>query len=146
MSLAMTRAEREAFVADTHVAVLSVADEGRAPLTIPVWYRYAPGGRIRFATGGGSRKAALIRKAGRVSLCVQTEVPPYQYVTVEGRAAILAGADVEPDTREMALRYLGPQVGEAYLALTAEERAGSVLVEVTPERWLSADFRKMTMA
>src|SRR5689334_10260684 len=73
MILTMTRAEREAFLADTHVAIISVAADGRGPLAVPVWYGYEPGGVVRVVTGGTSRKAALIRAAGRVSLCVQSE-------------------------------------------------------------------------
>jgi hypothetical protein len=84
MSLSMSRAEREAFLAETRVAVVSVAEEGRGPLTVPVWHIYEPGAQVRFVTGGLSRKAHLIRKAPRLSLCVQTETPPYRYVSVEG--------------------------------------------------------------
>ena len=29
-----------------------------------------------------------------------------------------------------------------YLAMTAEEREGAVLVEMTPERWLTVDYAK----
>jgi nitroimidazol reductase NimA-like FMN-containing flavoprotein (pyridoxamine 5'-phosphate oxidase superfamily) len=51
MSLAMTPEEREAFRADVHVGIISIADEGRGPLTVPIWYAYEPGGELR------SRKA-----------------------------------------------------------------------------------------
>ncbi|HYY06855.1 MAG TPA: pyridoxamine 5'-phosphate oxidase family protein [Candidatus Limnocylindria bacterium] len=141
MSLAMTRAERETFLADTHVAVVSIADGARAPLAVPVWYTYEPGGDLRFVTGGASRKARLIRKAGRVSVCVQTETPPYRYVSIEGPATIGA-PDHERDVRPTALRYLGPQMGEVYLRATAAEHAGAVLVTVKPERWLTVDYGK----
>jgi len=143
MSLAMSRTEREAFLAETHVAIVAIPDDGRAPLTVPVWYQYTPGGEVRFATGGESRKARLLRRAGRASLCVQTETPPYLYVSVEG-AVTLDRVDFERDIREMALRYLGPQVGEGYLAATYPNRAteAEVLVRLRPERWWSADFRK----
>jgi nitroimidazol reductase NimA-like FMN-containing flavoprotein (pyridoxamine 5'-phosphate oxidase superfamily) len=59
----MTPAEREAFLADVHVAVVTVAD-GRGPLAIPLWYDCQPGGEIILVTDGNSRKAQLIRKAG----------------------------------------------------------------------------------
>ena len=55
MSLTMSKAEREAFLAETHVAVISVVDGSRGPLTVPVWYAYEPGRDLRFVTGGGSR-------------------------------------------------------------------------------------------
>jgi hypothetical protein len=142
MSLAMSRAECEAFLAETHVAIVSIAEEGRAPLAVPVWYRYEPGGDVRFATGAASRKARLLKRAGRATLCVQTETPPYIYVTVEG-ATTFDKVDFERDTREMALRYLGPKMGEAYLAATYPSGVTSeVLVRFRPERWGSADFRK----
>ena len=39
MSLAMTPAEPEAFLAEAHVAVVTVADDdGRGPLAIRLWY------------------------------------------------------------------------------------------------------------
>ncbi len=93
-------------------------------------------------TGGGSKKAQLIRRAGRLSLCVQTETPPYCYVSVEGPVTI-GVPDFERDIRELAHRYLGEQMGEMYLQLTAGERAGNILVCLQPERWLSVDYSKM---
>jgi PPOX class probable F420-dependent enzyme len=141
MTLAMTRPEREAFLAETHIAVVSIANGERGPLSVPVWYAYTPGGTLRFVTGDESRKARLIRATGRVSLCVQTETPPYRYVSVEGSATISA-PDHERDVRAIALRYLGPQMGEVYLQRTAAEHAGSVLVTVKPTRWITVDYGK----
>ena len=142
MSLAMSKPEREAFLAGLHVGVISVAADGRAPLTVPILYSYAPGGVVRFVTGSGSKKAALIRKAGRLSLCVQTETAPYQYVSIEGTATI-GHPDFERDIRAMAYRYLGEQMGEMYLQRTANERVNTILVSVKPERWLTVDYTKM---
>jgi nitroimidazol reductase NimA-like FMN-containing flavoprotein (pyridoxamine 5'-phosphate oxidase superfamily) len=142
MSLAMSKAEREAFLAETRVAIVSIAEPGRGPLTVPLWYAYEPGGVVRFVTGGASKKAGLIRKAGRLSLCVQAEAPPYKYVSVEGPARIEA-PDFERDMRAMAYRYLGEQMGEWYLQTTASEQANSILVTMTPERWLTVDYAKM---
>ena len=142
MSLAMSKTEREAFLAETRPAIISINEPGRGPLTVPIWYSYVPGGDVRMITGGSSKKAALLRAAGRASLCAQTETPPYQYVSVEGPVAIGA-PDFERDVRSMALRYLGQQMGEMYLAMTADERRNSILVTLTPERWLTVDYRKM---
>ncbi len=141
MSLNMSKAEREAFLTGVHVAVVSVEDPGHGPLSIPVWYRYEPGGDVFFTTGASSRKAALIREAGRVSLCVQTETAPYQYVTVEGPAT-LESPDSDRDVRAIAVRYLGEQGGAAYLKSTGAGGEGSVLVRLHPERWLTVDYGK----
>ena len=143
MSLAMSRAEREAFLADVHVGIVSISEEVRGPLSVPVWYHYTPGGELRFATGDTSRKRRLIERAGRASLCAQTETAPYCYVSVEGPAQ-LDRLDFERDVREMALRYLGPRMGEAYLRATYPKGSSSeILVRLRPERWHSADFRKL---
>lgn len=141
MSLAMSKPEREAFLADTHVAVMNVADGERGPLSVPVWYRYTPGGEVRIVTGGQSRKARLLRDGGRASLCVQTESLPYRYVTVEGPVRIDV-PDVDRDIRDVAIRYLGAQLGESYLAATAAENAVAIVLALRPERWWSADFSK----
>ncbi len=56
MSLAMTKQEREAFLADLHVGVISIEEPGRGPLTVPIWYDYQPGGELWIITDRGSRK------------------------------------------------------------------------------------------
>ena len=145
MSLAMSKAQRDAFLRETHVAVISIAEHGRGPLSLRVWYRYEPGGAVYFTTAGSSKKVALIRESGRLSLCVQTETPPYQYVSIEGSAEVVGEPDFERDVRQVALRYLGQEMGELYLQMTAPDResAPSVLVRLTPERWLTVDYNKM---
>jgi len=42
----------------------------------------------------------------------------------------------------MAVRYLGADMAEMYLGMTADERVDSVLVELTPKRWLTVDYAK----
>ena len=81
MSLIMTKEEREAFLADVHVGIISISEEGRGPFTVPIWYAYDSGEDLRIMTGRESRKGRLLTRAGRFSLCVQTESPPYKYVS-----------------------------------------------------------------
>lgn len=69
--MALSRTEREQFLAEPHVAALAVnaGEKGdRAPLAVPIWYQYVPGGDIWIMTGRDSRKADLIRAAGRFTL------------------------------------------------------------------------------
>ena len=145
MGYAMTRGECETFLAGVHVGVLAVAEPDRGPLAVPVWYAYKPGGVVRIVTGDASLKARLLRAAGRMSLCVQTETAPYQYVSVEGPISFTT-PDYERDVRGIAVRYLGPEMAEAYLAMTADERSRmvEVLLEMRPARWRSVDYGKMT--
>jgi uncharacterized protein len=142
MSLSMTRSEREAFLAGVHIGVLSVAAEG-PPLSAPVWYSYEPGGLISFVTGGDSQKAQRLRAAGEATLCVQSEKIPYRYVTIECRVAELVDVADPEERRALAQRYLGPEVGDQYIADTAGREVDSVTVRLTPERWLSVDYGKL---
>ena len=143
-SLAMSRAEREAFLAAVRVGVISIADDGRGPLSVPIWYGYEPGGELWIVTDRESRKGKLLLKADRFSLCVQTETPPYQYVSVEGRIVTLERAELERHTRVLAHRYLGVEGGDAYIKATgaSDESEGSIVVTMRPERWLTVDYRK----
>jgi len=142
MSLTMTTVEREAFLSDAHVGILGVDDPGRAPLTVPVWYTYAPGGAVSVITGGHSVKAQRLRAAGRFSLCAQTETPPYRYVSVEGPITAVENTVDADERRAIAHRYLGAEFGDLYLAATAQEAAESVVFRMAPERWRTTDFGK----
>jgi PPOX class probable F420-dependent enzyme len=142
MSLAMSRTEREAFPSDVHVAVLSVHQDGRGPIAVPVWYSYQPGGTVNVITGAASRKARLIAATGRFSLCVQSEAPPYRYVSVEGPATVTVAAVDPVERRDLAYRYLGQDFGDMYLQTSARRDRGSVVIRMVPDAWLSTDFAK----
>ena len=144
MSLSMTKDEREAFLAGLHVGVISIPEPGRGPLTVPIWYAYEPGGELWVITDRTSRKGRLLAAQPRISLCAQSEAPPYQYVSVEGAVVAIEPADPERHARPMAHRYLGKDLGDQYVAATAAEReaGGAVVVRVRPERWLTVDYRK----
>lgn len=135
---AFTETERQKFLAGLHVGVLSVAADGRPPASIPIWYDYIPGGDIRINTGASSRKAKLIEQAGTVTLVVQREELPYQYVVVEG-TVVDTTKPTPLDVREaIAIRYLGEEGGRAFVR--SLEGGDSVLFTVRPDRWLTADF------
>lgn len=89
-------------------------------------------------TGASSRKARLIERAGTVTLVVQREEPPYQYVVVEG--TIIETTKPAPlDVAEaVAIRYLGEEGGRAFVR--SMEGVEEVLFTIRPDRWLSADF------
>jgi hypothetical protein len=144
MSLAMTKQERERFLADLHVGIISISEAARGPLAVPVWYAYDPADGVRLVTGRHSRKGQLLAQAGRFSLCVQTETRPYRYVSVEGPVVSTEVADLERDLRPLARRYLGPDMGDRYveMARRSPEHADSMLVRMRPERWLTVDYAK----
>jgi nitroimidazol reductase NimA-like FMN-containing flavoprotein (pyridoxamine 5'-phosphate oxidase superfamily) len=139
----MTKQEREDFLADLHVGIISVTDEGRAPLTVPIWYSYAPDGEVRVVTGRTTRKAQLLGRAGRFSLCVQTETWPYKYVSVEGPIVAIEPANLERDRRPLARRYFGVRAGDQYIERTRAGAEENMLVRMRPVRWLTVDYGKV---
>jgi nitroimidazol reductase NimA-like FMN-containing flavoprotein (pyridoxamine 5'-phosphate oxidase superfamily) len=141
MSLKMSKAEREAFLADLHVGVISIAEKDRGPLTAPIWYGYEPGGELWILTDRSSRKGRLLKEAGRFSLVAQTETPPYKYVSVEGPVTSIEKSDLERDARPMAHRYLGQEFGDGYIEATRGE-GDNILVKMRPQRWLTTDYSK----
>ena len=132
----MKKTQREAFLADVHVGVVTVARDGAPPLAAPVWYSYAPGGDVIFVFETTSEKVKLFEAAGQASLCVQNETMPYQYVTVEG-PAVVGDTDDEVE-RSLAHRYLGPEIGDLYLGAVAE--TVSRVARITPSRWRTVDY------
>lgn len=139
----MTSAERQAYLADLHVGVIGVERPGRAPLTVPIWYTYEPGGEVLVSSLAGSLKARLITAAGRFSITAQDETYPYRYVTAEGSLTSIETADTAT-MRAIAVRYLGERGGQAFVESFAKDHpeAESLLFRMRPERWLSVDYSK----
>ena len=95
-------------------------------------------------TGKGTRKARLMDRAGVVTLVVQREEPPYQYVAVEG-TVVEATCPAPADMLEAsAIRYLGEERGRAHLRIMEGSadawRENLVMYTIRPDRWISADF------
>lgn len=139
----MTQAEREAFLAEPYVGILSVtAEPGRAPLTTPIWYEYQPGGLVKVITSPNARKTRLIQEAGRFALCSQVaEGQDYRYVSVEGPVTEIRPASKQ-ERFDIAERYLGDAATD-YVNSTEESVADSVAISMRPERWNTFDFGGM---
>jgi hypothetical protein len=138
--MALSVAEREQFLAEPHIGALSVAERpDRAPLTIPIWYQYTPGGELWVRTSPGSRKKKAIDAAERFSLMAQRTAPTVRYVSVEGPVT-----RTEPDSperaREMAARYLPEEKVDGYLEFERTQIGAHVVVFLRPEHWLSLDM------
>jgi len=144
VSYAMTREEREAFLAEVHVGVIGIERPGRAPLALPIWYTYEPGADLWIMIEIGSLKERLLKRAERFTLCVQNETPPYKFVSVEGPIVSMRPSDKERDERNMATRYLGPELGDHYIAATKADPTNrpGVIVTMRPEKWITSDFAK----
>jgi Pyridoxamine 5'-phosphate oxidase len=141
--MALSKSEREEFLAQPHIAALSVnAGDNRGPLTVPIWYGYTPGADPWVLTGAESRKHRLIEAAGFFSLMVERVQPTVRYVAVDGPVS-----RIEPGTDdqlvEITRRYLPPGQVDAYLDYARNELGESVAIYLQPEHWLSADLGEL---
>lgn len=132
----MSKEEREAFLEGVHVAILAIDEPGRGPLALPVWYQWVDG-TIEISMEGGSRKAELLRAAGRATVVVQQEELPYRYVSVQGPVEVVPR---EGDESGLAIRYLGEQLGRAYVE--GSNTVDPVIARLTPETWRTFDYGK----
>ena len=132
--------DRELFLAEPHIAALSVsAGPERGPLTVPMWYQYTPGGEAWVLTESTSRKAGLIAAAGRFTLMVERVAPTIRYVSIEGPVTRTIPA-TDALELEMTERYLPPDKVAAYLAFAKANFAEQIVIYLRPERWLSQDL------
>jgi PPOX class probable F420-dependent enzyme len=134
----MTVDAREAFLAQPHrIATIALTRPDRAPLAVPVWYGYEPGGDVRVWIDRGTLKERLLRSSGRLTVSVHTDQLPYRYVTVEGPVT-WNEAPTPEDGLSIAARYFEPTLAERYVRQALGPT--SVIIHVRPEHWLSADL------
>lgn len=138
--MALSVEERERFLAEPHIGALSVVEgPARAPLTIPIWYQYTPGGELWVRTGPDSRKARAIEAAGRFALMVQRTDPTVRYVSVEGPVTGIVPDD-DASAREMAARCLPQDKVDGFVEYERTHLGEQVIIRMRPEHWLSADL------
>ncbi|EST18630.1 pyridoxamine 5'-phosphate oxidase family protein [Streptomyces niveus] len=139
--MALNIEERQQFLAEPHIAAIAI-DSGspeRAPLVVPIWYQYTPGGDIWILTGAGSRKDKLIKAAGRFTLLVERITPTVRYVSVEGPVTDRT-AGTHDQVVEMASRYLPAEKVDGYVAMATRDHGEEVVYRMRPQRWVSSDL------
>jgi PPOX class probable F420-dependent enzyme len=90
-----------------------VAADGR-PLVAPVWF-VLDGDDLLFNTGKATGKARAIARDPRVAVCVDSEVPPFGFVQVQGEAAVSEDLDdLVSSATAIGARYMGPDRAEEF--------------------------------
>jgi hypothetical protein len=150
MPPAMTQDERQGFLAGIHVGIFSVAQDTLAPLSLPAWYAYAPGEDVRVFLTPDDPRTPLLRGLPRASLCVQDEMPPYRYVSVEGPVVALVPVHREQEYWPLILRYLPEMWAQGYLRYTwpeGDDRSDPMLfAHVRPDVWRAVNYHEEYVA
>lgn len=139
----MSEQQREEFLADTHVGVLSVAGgPGQAPTSVPTFYAYEPGGELTMFTGTQRRapkRIDRIKEAGVVSFVVQREQMPPAYVTVEAEL-VSTSKPTHEQMLTIARRYMPEEHAQGYVQTELGDPENLViLLTFRPTRWLTSD-------
>ncbi len=139
-SLAMTAAERSAFLAEPRTGIVVVARPAdAAPLAGPVWYAYTPGGDIVFVTAAHTEKAGLLAAGAAAAFTVHDEAVVPRFVTVDTTATVRPADDAT--RRRIGIRYLPTEMLDGFIAATPT--SGLVTVTLRPVRWRTSDFGKL---
>ena len=113
-----------------HTAKLAVVRADGSPLVAPIWIE-RDGEEIVFMTSAETIKGKSILRDGRVSLCLDNETPPFDFVTISGTTT----TSDDPDEllrwgTSIAARYMGAEVAEAFGKRNAVPP--EMVVRVTP--------------
>jgi PPOX class probable F420-dependent enzyme len=115
------------------LAVLATHRADGDMLLSPVWHRWREGG-FDVVTGADDVKARHLRRDPRASIVVCEHEPPYRGIEVRGRVVLdRAGPEV---VRDIAVRYLGPEKGQAYV----EQGYDDTLIRLEPGQLRAWDF------
>ena len=116
------------------VAVLATYRADGEVLLSPVWHRWRDGG-FDVATGRDDVKVRHLQADPRASLLVYEQTPPYRGLELRTQPSI-SSEGAHDTAREIAVRYLGVEAGEAYVADATDD----VVIRLEPGRLRVWDF------
>jgi PPOX class probable F420-dependent enzyme len=127
----------EEFLAEANVAILATVDRKGRPHAAPVWYLYDDGALV-ISTGRGSQKHRNVEANPEVTVVVDRRTLPYYAAMVSGMAEI--GPPLSDEKRlEMAVRYLGEEIGRRYVERTAG--SDSITMTLKPRKVVEFEGR-----
>jgi len=131
----MTPEERRKFLETHRLCVLGVERNARPPHLTPVYY-VLDGDDLLISVTKSRVKTGLIRKAGRLSVCVLHEEFPFPYLTISGRAALADEGAVDTMMR-VGAKMQGRELPDS-MRPAIEERArteGRITLRLTPKTY-----------
>jgi PPOX class probable F420-dependent enzyme len=115
----MTREEWLAFVTQgTRTGKLATVRANGAPHIAPVWFLVDSTGeadRLVFTTGADTVKGKALRRDPRFALCVDSEDPPYSFVTFQAEAELSEDLELMLDwATRLGDRYMGAEQAQRF--------------------------------
>jgi PPOX class probable F420-dependent enzyme len=135
----MTDAEALAFLGSDppHTGKLAQVRKDGRPHVAPIWFALDDDGSLVFTTHADTLKGRMLRRDPRVSLCVDDELPPFSFVTVDGTVEVSEDLDeLRRWAGVIAGRYMGADRAEAYGARNGVP--GELLCRLRPTKMVSA--------
>jgi PPOX class probable F420-dependent enzyme len=130
----LSKEDAHRFLNDQRLAVLgTIRADGRAQLT-PVYFAWD--GRLLYLSITKTRaKYHNIKRDPRVTLCVLQDTPPYQAVTIYGRAEI-EEEDIVDRTIDVVHKFRGHTDMDRDAFEAELRRQQRVVARITPERFV----------
>lgn len=129
----MASTQRDAFLKEPRIGMLTTVQPGGGPFTVPIWYEW-DGERARIFTHRASPKVARIRADERVCLAVAEPAGVAEaWVSMEGSARIEEEGGFALAQR-LAPRYYTAEQAARALAGWQEMAAEWVVIVITPRR------------
>jgi PPOX class probable F420-dependent enzyme len=132
----LTIAQLGDFVREPWCATLATYRSNGTVLLSPVWHEWVDGG-FNVVTLANDVKAKHLRRDLRAGLVVAENSPPYRGIEVSARA-VLGSDSAGRALARIAVRYLGPERGEAYARAASAESL--VIIRIEPGRLRTWDF------
>lgn len=128
---AQEMAQLEEFLKPPWIAVVATVGGSGLPQLTPNWYRFEDGELAVSTTRERVKYRNLVRDS-RLAVCVCSEPQAENYATLTGRAEIIEGDAIWPETRAIVERYVAPEKVDARMRqLRTQDR---VIISLVPER------------
>ena len=138
----MSLTEQSAFLDERGILMrIAVVRDDGSPLVTPIWFLHFEAA-IWFTPRQKSEWFGCLRRDARVSLCIDEQPSPYRKVLIDGEAELVH--DVGNDDkwrsmyRDIAVKYVGEEAGNAYVDNTIDEPRGLyrvTLADSTVRNW-----------
>jgi nitroimidazol reductase NimA-like FMN-containing flavoprotein (pyridoxamine 5'-phosphate oxidase superfamily) len=101
------------------------------PRVVPIWFHWT-GSAVALGTPVRAPKLQALRERPEVALTIDDSTSwPYRALLVRGNASVEVLADIAPEYAQAALRYFGPEQGEAWVASLRGTPMARILITPT---------------